>query len=275
VVPIQPHGSRIPFFCIHGGGGNVLIYRDLSRHLGPDQPVYGIQSQGLDGKRPLLKTIEEMATLYTEEIRKVQPQGPYYLGGYCLGGTIALEMAQQIRARGEQVALVAFFDTVNWARLRPRTSIDWWRYHLERVLFHFQNFLLLDFQGKRRFLTEKWKVLESRAPIWKGSFLSSLNRNHTDPNSQSQLLARIWSTNDQASVNYRPKPYFGRISDFRPKKQYSAYLEPEVNWDGIAVGCVDVTHLTVYPAGMLLEPFVKDLAAGLRTAIERANTNGQ
>lgn len=272
VVPIQPQGSRIPFFCIHGGGGNVLIYRDLSRHLGLDQPVYGIQSQGLDGRRPLLKTIEEMATLYVEEIRKVQPRGPYYLGGYCLGGTIALEMAQQLRERGEAVALVAFFDTVNWARLRPRNSLDWWHYHIERILFHFQNFLLLDFQGKRRFLAEKWKVLESRTPIWKGSLLSTLNRNGEDT---SQLLARIWYTNDQASVNYRPKPYFGRISDFRPKKQYSAYLEPEVNWDGIAMGRVDVTYLPVYPAGMLLEPFVKDLAAGLRMAIERANTDGQ
>ena len=81
-VAIQPTGSRPPFFCIHGGGGNVLIYRALSQHLGLDQPFYGLQSQGLDGRRALLTRIEDMAELYVRELRRVQPHGPYFLGGY-------------------------------------------------------------------------------------------------------------------------------------------------------------------------------------------------
>src|ERR1022692_1664380 len=83
LVAIQPEGSRPPLFCFHGAGGNVLIYRDLSRHLGLDQPFYGLQAQGLDGSRPPLTTIEEMAALYVKEIRRSQPHGPYFLGGYC------------------------------------------------------------------------------------------------------------------------------------------------------------------------------------------------
>jgi acyl carrier protein len=101
LVTIQPAGSRPPFFCIHGGGGSVLIYRALSQHLGADQPFYGLESQGLDGRRPLLTRIEDMAELYVKKLRRVQPHGPYFLGGYCMGGTVALEMAQRLTAQGE------------------------------------------------------------------------------------------------------------------------------------------------------------------------------
>src|SRR5207249_10218034 len=96
LVEMQPKGSRPPFFCVHGASGNVLIYRDLSRHLGPDQPFYGLQAQGLDGTAECLTTVEDMAALYINEIRRVQPEGPYFIGGYCLGGTIAYEIAQQL-----------------------------------------------------------------------------------------------------------------------------------------------------------------------------------
>src|SRR5271157_2379043 len=88
LVTIQAGGTRPAFFCIHGAGGNVLIYRDLAKHLGPEQPFYGLQAQGLDGKSAPLKTIEDMAALYVKEIRKVQAHGPYFIGGYCMGGTL-------------------------------------------------------------------------------------------------------------------------------------------------------------------------------------------
>src|SRR5271157_4658430 len=100
VVTIQPKGSRPPFFCMHGAGGNVLIYRELSEHLGQDQPFYGLQSLGLDGSSEPQSRIEDMAASYVQEIRRTQAKGPYYLGGYCLGGTIAYEVAQQLRAQG-------------------------------------------------------------------------------------------------------------------------------------------------------------------------------
>ena len=111
LVPIQTSGSRPPFFCIHGAGGNVLIYRELAERLGPDQPFYGLQAVGLDASRPPLTRIEDMATAYAKEIRRKQPHGPYFLGGYCMGGTVAYEIAQQLQAQGERVALLALFDT--------------------------------------------------------------------------------------------------------------------------------------------------------------------
>jgi thioesterase domain-containing protein/acyl carrier protein len=101
----------IPFFCIHGSGGNVLNFRDLSQAMGRSQPFYGLQSRGIDGQTQAHSSIEEMAAAYLTEIREVQPEGPYMLGGYSGGGLIAFEMAHQLEAVGEEIALLVLFDT--------------------------------------------------------------------------------------------------------------------------------------------------------------------
>ena len=111
LVPIKPDGSKAPLYLVHPWGGNVLCYRTLAHLLGPDQPVYGLQPQGLDGKQPPLRQIEDMAAHYLKEISSLQPAGPYYIGGLSSGGTIAFEMAQQLQQRGQNVALLVLFDT--------------------------------------------------------------------------------------------------------------------------------------------------------------------
>src|SRR5207249_8294245 len=104
-------GQRQPFFCVHAAGGNVLEYRDLARLLGPDQPFYGLQAKGLDGKSEPHTTIKEMASHYIREMRELQPEGPYLIGGRSSGGTIAFEMACQLSAAGQEVGLLALLDT--------------------------------------------------------------------------------------------------------------------------------------------------------------------
>jgi amino acid adenylation domain-containing protein len=111
LVAMQPEGSKPPFFCVHGVGGNVIGFQKLAWRMRPDYPFYGLQSQGLDGQRPLHTSIEDMAAHYIEEIRTVQPKGPYQLGGFSLGGVVAYEIARQLEARGEEVALLVLFDT--------------------------------------------------------------------------------------------------------------------------------------------------------------------
>src|SRR4029077_8113983 len=101
----------IPFFCVHGSGGNVLNFRDLSQAMGRSQPFYGLQSRGIDGVSRPHHSIEEMAAAYVTEVREVQPEGPYLLGGYSGGGVVAFEMAHQLTAAGEAVALLVMFDT--------------------------------------------------------------------------------------------------------------------------------------------------------------------
>jgi non-ribosomal peptide synthetase component F/thioesterase domain-containing protein len=270
LVAIQREGSRPPFFCIHGAGGHVLIYRDLSRRLGHDQPFYGLQAQGLDGELPHLVTIEEMASLYVKAIRRIQPRGPYYLGGYSMGGTIALEMAQQLDALGEETALLALFDTMNWSSVLPASI---WRkiYHVaQRVGFHGMNLFFLDFQGKVEFLKEKFKLLRNRSYVWRGMLLARIGKKQSESSGKSLALARVWEANDRAILTYLPRAYPGKITDFRPMVQYARYSSPELKWRQLAHGGQEIISLPVYPAGMLLEPRVKHLADALRRAIDKA-----
>jgi non-ribosomal peptide synthetase component F/thioesterase domain-containing protein len=268
LVKIQPGGSRPPFFCVHGGGGAVLIYRDLSKHLGYDQPFYGLQSQGLDGARSYLTRIEDMAALYVKEIKTVQPKGPYLLGGYCMGGTVAYEMAQQLTAAGEVVALLALFDTLNWAKIPAGSFLTRLFFQTQRLVFHGGNVLLLSFNNKSQFFHEKWKVLRSRTSVWRGMLLGKMGkRRQGEDKPESLILAEIWEINDRAILNYVPRPYPGVVTDFRPMKQYSKYGS-ESHWDSLALGGQEIVTLPVYPAGMLLEPFVKDLAKALKVALD-------
>jgi non-ribosomal peptide synthetase component F/thioesterase domain-containing protein len=270
IVPIQTRGPRPPFFCVHAAGGNVLLYRDLSRHLGDDQPFYGLQYPGLNGEQPLLTRIEDMAALYVREIKTIQSRGPYYLGGYCLGGTIALEISQQLVREGEEVALLALFDTLNWSKIPPYSIWSKTYHQGERVLFHARNFALLSLKNKIQFFREKLKALRSRVEVWRGMLSGKLSNDPSATKSESSLLAQVWSITDRASVRYTAHPYSGRITDFRPLKQYSKYLGTDVYWDRLARGGYDVVTLPVYPAGMLLEPFVKQLAVELKASIDKA-----
>jgi thioesterase domain-containing protein len=111
LIPIQPQGTRMPFFCVHAVGGNVMSYVDLARHLGTDQPFYGLQSRGLSGQNAPHRRIEDMASHYIDEIRTIQPEGPYLLGGWSMGGTVAFEMARQLSAQGEDVTMLALIDS--------------------------------------------------------------------------------------------------------------------------------------------------------------------
>lgn len=112
LVPIQTEGERPPLFCVHGGGFNVLIYRELALNLGKNQPVYGLQAKGMDGKSTPHSTIEDMAADYVKYIREIQPEGPYFLAGLSNGGRIALEIAQQLHKQSQEIALLAMFDTI-------------------------------------------------------------------------------------------------------------------------------------------------------------------
>lgn len=132
-MPIQVEGTRPKLFLVHGAGGNVLGFRELSHYFGKDQPVYGLQARGVDGKQAPFETIDEMATAYLAELREVQPHGPYFLGGYSGGGVVAYEMAQQLRAVGEQVAFIGMIDS--WCpQMKRRGRAARTLMHVGRVL---------------------------------------------------------------------------------------------------------------------------------------------
>jgi acyl-CoA synthetase (AMP-forming)/AMP-acid ligase II/thioesterase domain-containing protein/acyl carrier protein len=113
IVPIQPHGDKPPFFCVHGARGGVIHFSTLAKHLAGDQPFYGIQSVGWDPSEPPFTRTADMAAHYVSEMRKIQPHGPYFLGGYSFGGRVAVYMANLLRRAGEEVALLALIDTTS------------------------------------------------------------------------------------------------------------------------------------------------------------------
>jgi acyl carrier protein len=117
IVPIREQGSRLPLFLLSGLGGEVIGFNTLARCLGDDQPVFALQPQGLDGRKQFLTRVEDMAAHYLREIRGVWPHGPYCLAGYSFGGYIVFEMAQQLHAAGETVALLGLLDTIEWQYL--------------------------------------------------------------------------------------------------------------------------------------------------------------
>jgi phthiocerol/phenolphthiocerol synthesis type-I polyketide synthase E len=269
LVAIQPSGSRPPLFCMHGAGGTVLMYRDLSRRLGGDQPFYGLQALGLDGSRDPLTTIEEMAAVYVKEIRKVQPAGPYFISGYCMGGTVAYEVAQQLQQQGETVAMLALFDTMNWHEI-PLNLWSKSRYWGQRILFHAGSFFGLDLAGKRKFFEEKVEILKDRIPVWQGNLQTTFGKRANGMASSSLLLSHIWKVNDRASWNYVAKPFPGILTDIRPAKQYWIFDKLEYKWKQLVQGGEKVIILPVNPATMLVEPFVEHLAGAVRRTMDSA-----
>jgi thioesterase domain-containing protein len=111
LAPLRAKGDRLPLYCIHGLGGHIAGFLPLARKLHEGRPVYGLQAQGLEGETPPHQRIEEMAACYIDEIREFQPEGPYFISGWSLGGLIALEVARRLHESGARVPLLVMYDT--------------------------------------------------------------------------------------------------------------------------------------------------------------------
>jgi thioesterase domain-containing protein/acyl carrier protein len=262
LVEIQPLGRKTPIFCMHPVRGNVLCYRRLSDRLGLEQPFYGLQAQGLDGKQPPLNRIEKMAAKYIREIRTVQPHGPYRLAGYSLGGMVAFEMAQQLQAQGQQVDLLALFDTYGHRSIAKMKRFN--TLSLDRkVRLHWNNAVKLHPKKQLAYFFEK-----IRQRIQKLSIRFYLRSGLELP--ASLRLKAIQDRGLEAAHAYVPKPYPGRLVLFRATK---VDAEPTLGWDGLAAGGIEIydvpgKHNTIEAEGMLTEPHVGVLAEKLKACLE-------
>lgn len=120
VVPIKADGRRRPVFAVSGHSGDIYYLLGMSRALDPEQPLIGVQPPGLDGSRAPLTTVEDLARYEIGEIKRIQPHGPYLVAGHCAGGTIAFEVAQQLTAAGETVAMLALIGAPFCRQFQPR-----------------------------------------------------------------------------------------------------------------------------------------------------------
>ncbi|PYR33404.1 MAG: non-ribosomal peptide synthetase [Acidobacteria bacterium] len=261
LVPIQPRGDRRKLFCVHGAGGNVLLYRDLARYFEQDRPFYGLQSQGLDRNAPCITTIEAMAEKYLQEVRALQPEGPYHLGGYCLGGTVAYEMAQQLRADGQQVALLALFDTYNFSRMTEPGSLS---FILQKAHFHVSNLGHMGVNHWTGYLANKLRV--ARDGEWSALSKTALRAFGRSQRGRSRELS-VSEVNDIAASAYRPQPYWGPVTLFKPRVNYDFLPDPRMGW-GDLVRHLEIVELNVNPHAMLVEPYVRLLANELRRRMD-------
>jgi phthiocerol/phenolphthiocerol synthesis type-I polyketide synthase E len=210
-----------------------------------------------------------MAAGYLKEIRNLQPQGPYYLGGYCMGGGLAYEMAQQLHAQGQPVALLAMFETYN-IQSNPRSLSFLYRaYHpLQNIKFHGENLLRLKPRDKLTFFMKKAQVEKSRIKagfeMGVAKIAHKLKLNNGLPYTH-QFLKKL---NDRAFREYKPQAFPGRITLFRPQKFFLGADDPQFGWKELAVGGLDVYKIAAYPRGMLVEPYVRELAERLKTCIQ-------
>lgn len=246
LVLIQSLGNKPPFFCVHPIFGTVFPYYELAHSLGLDQPFYGLQPLGVDGQHPPLTCIEDMAAYYIKALRTVQPQGPYFIGGWSFGGLVAFEMAQQLVTSGQEVSLLAILDTSS-----PTNKPDFWdgykflltttvRYILPFLLDYL--YLLMPFTN---FISQKLKQ----------QILRELTLLPMFP---------VFQANSKATMDYLAKPYQGRITLFKSDSQERiTNLDATLGWNQLSskidVHIVPGNHFT-----MLKKPNVQLLGEQLR-----------
>ncbi len=270
LVPMNDvkEATKAPFFLVSGMFGNVLNLRHLAAHLGEDQPVFAIQARGLYGDEEPHTRFEDMARDYLREIRTVQPEGPYFLGGFSGGGLTAFEMAHQLRAEGEEVATVILLDTPAGPIRRPN-GLERARIQLQRLRRLGPGYLVTWARNRVRWELER---LTRRAPV---------------PEIQEVTPAEFRSGQIEGAFrealdHYTLRRYEGGVALFRPALDTSHPLgrgrvanerrelvDPLNFWGPYA----ESVHLEEVPGdhdGMVLEPYVRVLGAKMRAVIEAA-----
>lgn len=277
LVPIQPRGSKPPFFCVAGGDGNVLFFGDLMRHFDSDQPFYGIQAQGIEGDQPILTELEAMAAQNLRELRSLQPEGPYYLGGHSSGGLIALEMAQQLISQGQQVGLLALLEpSIPGSVLFRLPMLKRLNYLRQFALLHR---LLYQFEMKLRrlFKRDRRKQLNFLLQKAIGRLIPNpLTSNLPPQPSHAQQFqkpaypssAAIWAATTQAVARYLPQRYPYPITLFLcdDSLRDSAALG---NWQALAGANLKIQRVPGKHATCMQEPYVAELVEQLQNCLEK------
>jgi len=274
LVPVQPNGSKLPFFWIHGDSSNAF----LPRYLGPDQPVYGLVHQSQDGKPAFYTEVETIAAHYLEEIRAVQPKGPYSLGGFSFGGTVAFEMAQRLKRTGEEVVLLFLLDPYFPGDGIPKspnksTNVSF-REELKR---HLCNLAPLGAQQKLAYILVRVrdkiaeKITNRTARISK-TFKRAVCKLYFAMGHSIPLRLRSFYILDiyrEARRYYRPQLYSGTLVYIKSDEHPGDDL---LNWGRVIAGGLEVHEIPGDHETLIERPFVGPWAEKLKDALQRAQT---
>ncbi|AFZ00786.1 amino acid adenylation domain-containing protein [Calothrix sp. PCC 6303] len=259
--------KKKPLFFIHALGGNIIGYQTLIRHLSSQQPIYGLQAQGLDGKQAPHTRVEDMACHYIQEIRKIQPHGPYLFAGFSSGGTIAYEMAQQLTLQGEKIDLLAMFDTYN-----PQLFIQ--SPCFSRTLYSYMRTLVqMPLKDKWHYFQAKVDWIQSALTGKTSSKFDLWNEQSFSEDENPHNMVLIEALKKATMSDYAPQPYSGNITLFTTKEvlRWCKYV-PERGWKDLAQGGVEIHPVTGTHLGMLDEANVPTLATKFIACLEQAQT---
>jgi amino acid adenylation domain-containing protein len=250
--------NHLPLFLFQG----IDIYRPLALRLGEKQTVYGLSIEMLDGYEDFLDDVEKLAAYYIQEMRTVQPVGPYLLGGISFGGMVALEVAQQLQQAGEKVALLALFDT-------PGNRAYIAKELFGKVLGHLGNIQ----EFGLRYLTKK---INGALKQWEYKYLKKTSNTDKYKFVQKRYL--------EAQLKYRPQAYEGKVTLFLSTNTNPLAddtfvdpklvdIDPKFGWGELALGGLDIVRVPGGHISLLREPNVQILAERLKLIIDTANQN--
>jgi len=277
LVKIQPGGSKRPFFCLPGSGGNVIYLYHLARHLGSDQPFYGLQARGLDAEQRPHTQVEDMAAYYIEALQTVQPQGPYLLGGHSFGSFVAFEMALQLLHQGQEVALLAILDTPAPVPRNKPVEVehdDEARYLID-VATTIEQLL-----GKN--LSVSYEDLQPLAPDEQLNYILERLKtaNFFPPEAKlAQLrgLVQVFKANHK--THYVPhEVYPNQITVFPASEQFWSeqfWDNPAMGWDKVSSEPVETYSVPGDHITMVTEPHVRVLAEKLRACLDKAQADDE
>ena len=278
IVAIEPGDSAPPLFLVHGlGGGMLWGYTNLSRQLGPNQPVYAFNSRGSDQLEEFSR-IEAMAAHYVADLLAFRPSGPYCLGGYCFGGNVAYEMARQLRAQGHRVSLLALFNS-----MPPNSSYFQARWSPGLALKFMQNgwhwlgyFRQWRPEQRRDFFRRKARLLRKRARCWFGAWDREAAgieaRDWLDLSTYADYERKLWDIHIRNLRDYVPKQYAGHVTLFRTRVHpFFCSFDPTFGWAELAEEGVTAKLVPGGHESILEEPHVQVLARELTTCLREAH----
>ncbi|MFI6901261.1 amino acid adenylation domain-containing protein [Nonomuraea sp. NPDC050394] len=262
IVPLRATGERDPIFLFHALGGQVFRYLPLTRHLGSDQPVYAIQAAGLAPGEEPHATLAEMVDDYTAHLLKLRPHGPYVLGGYCIGGNIALETARRLREMGEEVPLlVLFYSDADEPVLRASLEDD--AVLLTHALAGGK--VQVDLDDLHRMSPDE-RLL---AVIDAAARADTLQPDTADLR-QARRFVDVFRANAHAVGHFRHAPYDGDVLLFSPAAE--GVPPDDMGWSGVVTGRLRISPIHGERFTVMYEPRVALAAAELRSSIDHGIT---
>jgi non-ribosomal peptide synthetase component F/thioesterase domain-containing protein len=209
IVAVQPEGTSTPLFVVHGVGGNVLNFYDLAKSLGSKYRIYGVEAQSLQPEAVPLTKLEDLAAYYIQEVRKIQPIGPYNFLGYSYGGFVAFEMARQLQIAGEKVDLLGMLDTPVW-----RHAVHEDNHPIAKAARQVMA-VWSPFFHRLRPCTPMEIFDGIKSTILRTFYTFAALRKMTIPS----RLRSVYHINSFAAVNYVPKAYDGAVTLLRASRE--------------------------------------------------------